>query len=136
MAKPATADEYLEQARRYTITVSAGSDATEPYVARAVEFPYTCGVGDTPEEAAATLVEMIADAVEVLVAEGRPVPAPLSGYTGLLHLRVPRSLHQALALRAAAEGVSLNAAAAAILAADLGLDPPPRRRRRVAAKRR
>ncbi|MBI2298558.1 MAG: type II toxin-antitoxin system HicB family antitoxin [Armatimonadetes bacterium] len=120
-------DRFLAQARRYAVTVVCGEDADEPFVARTAEFPYTIGIGDSPEEALRVLSEIIADTLEILEEEGRAVPEPLSSFTGIVHLRVPKSLHQALAHRAAAEGTSLNAAASAILAADLGVKVRSRR---------
>jgi predicted RNase H-like HicB family nuclease len=65
-------DTYLAHARRYAVTVVADEAPDAPFVARAAEFPYTCGAGDTPEEAVAVLTEMLADTIEVLENEGRP----------------------------------------------------------------
>jgi predicted HicB family RNase H-like nuclease len=90
------------------------------------------GVGDTPEQALQVLLELLAATIQTLEADGQPVPEPLSTYSGLLHLRVPKRLHQALAHEAAADGVSLNAAATALLAAGLGVEATPRRRGRPA----
>jgi predicted RNase H-like HicB family nuclease len=127
--QPATADAGLDRARRYAITISAG--AHDPFVARVAEFPRTIGAGDTPEEAAAELLELLADTIEVLEQDGQPVPEPLDSFTGVLRLREPKSLHQALQQHAAAEGVSLDQAASVLLtralAAESLVDPPRRR---------
>lgn len=108
-------DRYLDLARRYATAVAANDDPREPFVARATEFPFIAGAGDTPEEAIRVLTEMVADAIEDLEREGEPIPEPLYTFTGMLHLRVPKSLHQAVARRAAIEGVSLNATAIMLL---------------------
>ncbi len=123
---------YLDRARRYTTSVGVGEDADCPFVATAAEFTHTVGVGDTPEEALQVLLELIAATIQTLEADGLPVPEPLSAYSGLLHLRVPKRLHQALVQEAQAEGVSLNAAATALLAAGLGVEVTARRRGRPA----
>jgi antitoxin HicB len=122
--------QYIDRARRYTTSVAVGDDADCPFVASAAEFSHTVGVGDTPEEALQVLLELIATAIQILELDGKPVPEPLSAYSGLLHLRVPKRLHQALAQEAKAEGVSLNATATALLAAGLGVEATPRRRGR------
>ncbi|MBI3962239.1 MAG: type II toxin-antitoxin system HicB family antitoxin [Deinococcus sp.] len=50
-----------------------------------------------------------------------PEPIPAEGeYSGKVYLRVPRSLHRALAERAAKEGVSLNQLGLAYIARGLG----------------
>jgi antitoxin HicB len=124
---------YLEKARRYTTAVAVGEDPDCPFVATTAEFSHTVGVGNTPEEALQTLLELLAATIQTLEADGRPVPEPLSTYSGLLHLRVPKRLHQALAQEAQATGVSLNAAATTLLAAGLGVEVTPRRRGRPRA---
>lgn len=121
---------YLDRARRYTTSVAVGDDPDCPYVASAAEFSHTIGVGDTPEEALQVLLELLAATIQTLELDGQPVPEPLSAYSGLIHLRVPKRLHQALAQEARADGVSLNAAATALLAAGLGVEVTPRRRGR------
>ncbi len=124
---------YLDRARRYTTFVAVGDDPDCPFVASAAEFTHTVGVGDTPEEALQVLLELLAATIQTLELDGQPVSEPLSAYSGLLHLRVPKRLHQALAQEARADGVSLNAAATALLAAGLGVEATPRRRGRPKA---
>ncbi len=108
-------EEYVTLARRYSVNIIVDEAPDAPYVAEAAELPYTCGVGSSPEEAVRVLTEAIAGTLETLEDEGRPIPEPLSTFTGMLHLRVPKSLHQAVARRAAVEGVSLNATAIMLL---------------------
>lgn len=49
-----------------------------------------------------------------------PIPEPMFNYSGQWRIRLPKSLHAALALRAKYEGVSLNMLAATLLAKGLG----------------
>jgi predicted RNase H-like HicB family nuclease len=121
---------YIEKARRYTISVTTGESDEEPFISRAAEFPYTAGVGPTPEESLRTLLEILASTLQVLEVSGDPLPEPFGAYSGILHLRVPRRMHQALAHQAQTDGVSLNAAATALLATALGVSPPQRGRGR------
>ena len=86
---------YIEKARRYTISVTTGDYDEEPFVARASEFPYTAGVGLTPEESLQTLVEILASTLQVLEASGERPPEPLGGSspdppTGDLRPRAPQ----------------------------------------------
>ncbi len=90
-----------------------------------VEFPDLPGCmadGETVESA----IEEAEDALESWLATARefgdsiPEPSISSRYSGQWRLRIPKSLHADLALRAKAEGVSLNMLAATLLAEGLG----------------
>jgi len=50
----------------------------------------------------------------------RLAPRPQPAYGGQLRLRMPKSLHQAMAVRADQEGVSLNALALTFLSRGIG----------------
>ena len=84
------------------------------------DLPGCMSQGETPEEA----IEMIRDAqrlwLQVALEDGRPVPQPSDedndNYSGRFNVRVPKSLHAALASEAEAEGVSLNQLVVAKLA--------------------
>lgn len=89
-----------------------------------VEFPDLPGCmadGGTEEEA---LHEK--DALTVWIETARafgdaiPEPSIATKYSGQWRMRVPKSVHAALVLRAKLEGVSLNALAASILAQAVG----------------
>ena len=65
---------------------------------------------------------VIRDAIAVLTEEGSPIPSPRPQptYSGQLRLRMPKSLHQAMAARADQEGVSLNTLALTYLFLGVG----------------
>lgn len=80
------------------------------YLAVVPDLPGCSAFGDTPEEAlreAETAIELWLEAARQI---GKPIPEPSveSAFSGKFNLRIPKSLHRALALRAQAEGVSLN----------------------------
>src|ERR1700722_17193004 len=90
-----------------------------------IEFPDLPGCmadGETVEEA----LQEAEDALHAWIATaeefGDPIPEPsiASKYSGQWRIRLPKSLHAALAIRAKYEGVSLNTLAATILAQALG----------------
>lgn len=90
-----------------------------------IEFPDLPGcmadgktVAQALQEAEDALKSWISTAQEF----GDVIPAPsvASKYSGQWRIRLPKSLHAALALRAKSEGVSLNMLAATILAQALG----------------
>lgn len=107
--------------RRYSASLQ-WSEEDGGYVAVSPEFPGLSGVGESAEEALAVLREAIEMAAEVYAEEGRALPAPrtLDAYSGQFRLRVPKSVHAALAARAELEGVSLNTLALAYIARGLG----------------
>ena len=69
--------------------------------------------GETYEEAKAMLIEIKRDIFDRCLAEGLPIPEPksedLQKYSGKILLRMPRSLHKAVAEAAEDEGQSINA---------------------------
>ena len=90
-----------------------------------IEFPDLPGCvadGETIEEA----LSEAEDALQAWIATAEefgdliPEPSISSKYSGQWRIRLPKSLHAALALRAKTEGVSLNMLAATILAQALG----------------
>jgi predicted RNase H-like HicB family nuclease len=92
------------------------------YVAACIELPGVSAFGETPAEAMAE-AEVATDlAIETYRDEGLPVPAPQPApqHSGQFRLRMPRTLHRELAMRAADEGVSLNQIAVVYIAAGLG----------------
>ncbi len=82
------------------------------YVATTPDFPYLSAFGDTQEEAVADAQQVIQMAIESLERDGIPLPEPkfvkIQKYSGQVRLRMPKSLHNELALSAELEGVSLN----------------------------
>lgn len=90
------------------------------FLAEFPDLPGCMADGETVEEA----ITQAHDALESWLATakscGDPIPLPSSAYSGQWRMRVPKSLHAALALRAKQEGVSLNTLAATLLAEGLG----------------
>lgn len=89
------------------------------YVATALEWgPGLSWLDEDPTAALAGLRDLIRESIEDLLADGKPVPAPLADrdYSGRLLLRMPKPLHRDLALHAAEENVSLNSLAVRLLA--------------------
>jgi antitoxin HicB len=88
------------------------------YAVSVPDLPGCISQGDSVEEA----IEMIRDAqrawLTVALEPRDPIPQPrlLEHYSGRFNVRVPRSLHRALAEAAEAEGVSLNLFVATALA--------------------
>jgi antitoxin HicB len=128
-------DEHRAAAATYPVTVRP-DEVDGGFVAEVPDWPTIIGSGDTPDEAVAEAVEFVAAAVAWAAEEGRSAPAPLASYSGALQLRLPASLHRAVAQRAAAEGTTINATVVMLLAGSLGADgtlrlPRPRRRKAV-----
>lgn len=85
------------------------------------------GDGETPEQAIGDGRLALIAALTTLKDLGRDVPAPAKS-SGQWRMRAPRSLHRRLALRAKAEGVSLNTLAVTLLAEGLGAREPRKRK--------
>jgi antitoxin HicB len=86
------------------------------------EFPDVPGVlgdGRTPMAAIKDGQKALGSALAALRETGRKIPPP-GAARGQWRMRAPRSLHQRLAARAKAEGVSLNTLAVSLLAEGLG----------------
>ena len=86
-----------------------------------VEFPDLPGCiadGETVEEALNEAESAMKSWIKTAKSFGDPVPEPSisTKYSGQWRLRIPKSLHAALTLRAKLEGVSLNTLAAVLLA--------------------
>ena len=96
----------------YNITVRRGEFEGETlFEARVKELPDLVEYGETFEEAHALAVDAIATTSEILAEKGRVMPIstiPTDEYSGRVTLRLPKSLHRALAEAADTEGASLN----------------------------
>lgn len=89
-----------------------------------VEFPDLPGCmadGETVEEALKEANSAMKSWIETAKSFNDPIPEPgiSTKFSGQWRLRVPKSLHAALTLRAKSEGVSLNTLAAVLLAEGL-----------------
>lgn len=92
------------------------------YLAEFPDLPGCMADGKSVEEA----LHEAEDALKSWLAAAKefgdviPEPSIATNYSGQWRLRLPKSLHAALALRAQLEGVSLNMLAATMLAQALG----------------
>jgi predicted RNase H-like HicB family nuclease len=90
------------------------SDDFVGYRAFLIDVPAVESLGATPEEAVADLEDARLEWFAFAQAKGIQIPKPDAtfaqrvDYNGRITLRMPRSLHQQVAQRAALEGVSLN----------------------------
>jgi antitoxin HicB len=119
---------YLDRARQYAAVVIPAEDGL--FAARAADFAGAVGAGATADEAREELVKGIAALIESLEEMGDPIPQPMAAYSGAFGVRLPKSLHMALAQRAAAEGLSVNATVTYLLTQSLGLQGAVRQPRR------
>ena len=84
------------------------------YRAFLIDIPAIESLGTTPEEAVADLEDVRKEWFAFAQAKGIHIPNPdtafsqRADYNGRVTLRMPRSLHQKVAQKAALEGVSLN----------------------------
>ena len=94
---------------RYTYRVTWSVEDGE-FVATCAEFPSLSWLADSQAAALQGLVDLVADTLADLTAEGEAVPEPMSerSYSGSSNLRVGESLHRRLAIQAAEEHLSLN----------------------------
>ena len=111
--------------KNYSYNV-AWSEADEENVATSSEFPGLSALAGTPEEAVRELQEAIDVAIDAYRSDGEPIPEPqfLSDFSGQFRLRIPKSQHAALSLRAETEGVSLNTLLLALVAEGCGRRSP------------
>ncbi len=98
-----------------------------------IEFPDLPGCiadGDTVEEALNEAADALNAWLKTAAEFNDPIPVPSvpTNFSGQWRLRIPKSLHAELTLRAKQEGVSLNTLAATILAMGLGKMTPEKSR--------
>ena len=96
----------------YNITIrKAAFDGETLFEARVKELPDLVEYGESFDEAYDLAVDAIDTAATAFVEKGRMFPSaivPADDYSGRVTLRMPRSLHRALAESSDEEGVSLN----------------------------
>jgi antitoxin HicB len=109
-------------ARPYRLEVRG--DPTQGYLARAPELPGCVTAGETPRQALTMLRGAMAGWFEAALVAGDPIPEPDGGtedrHGGRMLIRLPKSLHRAIAEAAEREGVSANQYAVMLLAAGVG----------------
>ncbi len=96
----------------YNITVRRAMFEGEVcFEARVKELPDLIEYADTADEAYALAVDGIETTAEIMNEKGRAMPtamSPADNFSGRVTLRLPRTLHRALAEGSDEEGVSLN----------------------------
>lgn len=93
---------------RILVRWSAEDDA---YLAEVPALPGAAADGATQEDAIRAARESVEQVLAVRKEHNDPIPEPdleEPAYSGQIRLRMPKSLHRKLALRAEQEGVSLN----------------------------
>lgn len=88
------------------------------------ELPGCLSQGETPAEAMSRIREAMEAWIQSCIDDGKPVPEPgappAEDFSGKFGVRVPKSVHRALAAAAEREGVSMNLFVATTLAAAVG----------------
>lgn len=95
----------------YTRIVQEMNDESGHYFyGRILELDGCQSTGDTLQELYENLNEAMEGYLEVKLEKGLPVPVPqkMESYSGKFNIRIPKSLHQRLAIEAEKENVSLN----------------------------
>ena len=104
-----TVKEYLS--RPYHIVIQHITTETGSYYLTTVsEFEGCTCRGDTYGEAFEKIQAEMEGWIESKLAKGAPIPEPVNErqFSGRLSIRVPKSLHGSLAMKAEEEGISLN----------------------------
>ena len=103
------------------------ADEDGVFVASVPELEGCFADGDTVEAALANLDQVLRDWLALALEDGAKIPEPRRQddelFSGRFSVRVPRSLHRRLSLRAEAEGASLNQLVAVLLAQSIQGDP-------------
>lgn len=125
MTGRATEAEVEALARRdYPVVIrSVPKDLGGGWRAEIPDLPGCIAQDETVSGALVLLEDAKRSWIEAALEEGRSVPQPSAQkwqYSGHVLLRMPRSLHRALAERAEAEGTSLNQLIVYLLARSLG----------------
>ena len=102
-----TLNDYLAMSYRLEIV---RDDAEGGFVASYPDLPGCITCGETEEEAVKNALDAKKVWLEAALEDGLAIPAPdsLEAYSGQFKLRLPRSLHRALAEHSQREGISMN----------------------------
>lgn len=97
-------------------------DSNDGFLVQVVELPGCMTAAETEAEALAQLPEAMSLWLETMLLDGSPIPEPDSEprYSGRLHVRMPKSLHERLVNQAKSEGTSLNQWVVTLLAQGAG----------------
>ena len=102
----------------YTYRVTWSVEDNE-HVGLCAEFPSLSWLAPTPEKALSGIRRTVAEAVADMQDSGEPIPEALADkkFSGRFVVRIPHSVHRALATEAAENGLSLNRLVSAKLTA-------------------
>ena len=94
----------------YTIMVQEQSEDGHYFFGRVLELEGCMSHGKTIEELRTNIHEAMESYIESCLMDEDPIPVPVAEteYSGRFNLRIPKSLHERLAIEAKREGVSLN----------------------------
>lgn len=97
-------------------------DSDDGFLVQVVELPGCMTAAETEAEALAQLPEAMSLWLETMLLDGNPIPEPDQEpkYSGRLHVRMPKSLHERLVNQAKREGTSLNQWVVTLLAQGAG----------------
>jgi predicted HicB family RNase H-like nuclease len=102
----------MTDAERYAITVrKVRIEGEDLWRATVRELPDVAEFADTREIAISLATDAIESLMEDAKVEGRPFPEPIEDddeYSGRVTVRLPKSVHRAVALQADEEGISIN----------------------------
>lgn len=102
----------------YTYRVTWSAEDNE-HVGLCAEFPSLSWLAPTPEKALSGIRRVVAEAVAEMAQSGEPIPEALAEkkFSGRFMVRIPSSVHRALATEAAEQGLSINRLVSAKLTA-------------------
>ena len=102
-----TIDEYMSMPYRMEIIPDTKEGG---YVVRFPELPGCLTCAETVEEAVKNAEECKKEWLTAAIEDGINIPEPVSDdeYSGQFKLRIPKSLHRALAEHSKEEGISMN----------------------------
>lgn len=97
------------QATEYSYRILWSSE-DGAYVATVTEFPSLSWVADSQLEALSGIVNVVAETLIDMEAEGEQPPIPFGSrrFSGKFALRLPQEVHRQLAIEAAEQKVSIN----------------------------
>ena len=86
------------------------SEEDAGYIAVCPEFPGLSAFGESPEEAIEEAKVALELFIDTYKEENKPLPEPnvTKEHSGQIRIRLPKSLHQRLAMQAEEEGTSIN----------------------------
>jgi predicted HicB family RNase H-like nuclease len=99
----------VTQNSHYTYRVTWSQEDKE-YLALCAEFPGLSFLSETPGEALQGIIDVVAEVVDDMRANGETIPQPLAdrAYSGKFMVRIPPEQHRNLAIQAAENNISLN----------------------------